>query len=75
VAKKAYLQFILLYLRFMWGEGFGWKRHMGDGVGWKRQNTVILGGTKIAQTASYDIWTFPSNFYRYHSNCLFSFHR
>jgi len=33
VAKKLNLQFILLYLRYMCGEG----------VGWKRQTTVICG--------------------------------
>jgi len=23
------MQFTLLYLRYMWGEGVGWKRHVG----------------------------------------------
>jgi len=61
VAKKLNLQFILLYLRYMWGEGVGWKRHIWrGGVGRKRQNTVIWGkGSKIAQKLSYDIWMLP----------------
>jgi len=41
VAKTFNLQFILLYLQYMWGEGVGWKRYMGGRIGWKHQNTVI----------------------------------
>jgi len=50
VAKKLNLQFILLYLRNMWGEGIGWKRHMG-GRGWlKTLEYRHMGeGSKIAQ--------------------------
>jgi len=40
--KKLNLQFILLYLRYVWGEERVWlKTSYGGGVSWKRQNTVI----------------------------------
>jgi len=62
VAKKLNLRFILLYLRYMWREGFGWKRRIGGGgeVGWKFQYTVIYGGRglKLLKKPSCDIWTF-----------------
>jgi len=63
VAKKLNLQLILLYLRYMWEEGVGWKRHMG-GRGWlKTSEYRHIGerGLKLLKKPSYDIWTFPSS--------------
>jgi len=51
VAKKLNLQF-LLYLRYMWGEGVGWKRHIMVGGGWLKTSEYHhtgVKGSKIVQ--------------------------
>jgi len=47
VAEKVYFTVPLVLFTVYWGEGAGWKRHVGE-------------GSKIAKKKpSYDIWTFP----------------
>jgi len=59
--KKLTLQFILLYLRYMWEEGVDWKRHIG-GRGWLNTSEYChMGGRglKLLNKTSYGIWTYP----------------
>jgi len=60
VAKKANLQFILLYFRYMWGEGVGWKRHMGEEGLAETSEHRHMGewSLKLLKKPSYDIWRF-----------------
>jgi len=55
VAKKLNLQFILLYLRYMWGEG--WLKTSYGGMGWLKTSEYRLWGRgiKLLKKPSYDI--------------------